>query len=260
MPDRRQLEAGLRRQLEALGDGAPAGWKVGLTSGAARDSMGAGFRPFGHIRAERVFDSGACIPLAGIRNPGIENELCFRLSRVLEGQVNRSQVLDAVESVAPAFELIERRLPPRASQAEHIADNLAHWGIVVGEERRCDWTRFPFRDLAVTLHLDGKAVQTVAADGHIDDHFASIAALAAQLAAFGRRIEAGARIITGSFTKQAVTRPCRYEGDFETGGLQGPTAQPRRTATARSSGAKADEANSRGQRSADIGRVAMEFT
>ena len=221
MPDRRQLEAGLQRQLDALGAGAPAGWKVGLTSGAARDSMGEGFRPFGHIHADRVFDSGARISLAGMRTPGIENELCFRLGRALEGQVSRSQVLDAVASVAPAFELIERRLPPNAAQAEHIADNLAHWGIVVGEQRQFDWERFPFAGLAIALHRDGEAVQRIAADGHIDDHFLSIAALAAQLAAFGRRIEAGARVITGSFTKQAVAGPCRYEGDFDVGGARG---------------------------------------
>ena len=217
MPDRRQLEAGLQRQLDALGAGAPAGWKVGLTSGTARDSMGEGFRPFGHIHSERVFDSGARIPLAGMCRPGIENELCFRLGRVLEGPVSRSQVIDAVASVAPAFELIERRLPPSAGQDEHLADNLAQWGIVVGEERQFDWECFPFSGLAVALHRDGEAVQQVAADGHIDDHFSSIAALAAQLAAFGRRIEAGARIITGSFTKQAVAGPCRYGGDFDAG-------------------------------------------
>lgn len=221
MPDRRQLEAGLQRQLDALGADAPAGWKVGLTSGAARDSMGEGFRPFGHIRADRVFDSGARIPLAGLRTPGIENELCFRLGRVLEGQVSRRQVLDAVASVAPAFELIERRLPADAGPVEHLADNLAQWGIVVGEERQLDWERSPFSGLAVALRRDGETVQRVAAAGHIDDHFSSIAALAAQLARCDQCLQAGARIITGSFTKQAVTGPCRYEGDFDAGAVQG---------------------------------------
>ena len=221
MPDRQQLEAGLQRQLDALGDRAPAGWKVGLTSGAARDSMGEGFRPFGHILPDRVFDSGARIPLAGLQTPGIENELCFRLGRALEGQVSRRQVLDAVASVAPAFELIERRLSAGAGQVEHLADNLAQWGIVVGEERQLDWECSPFSGLAVALRRDGEEVQRVAAAGHIDDHFASIAALAAQLARFDRCLDAGARIITGSFTKQAVAGPCRYEGDFDVGAAQG---------------------------------------
>ena len=221
MPDRGQLEAGLRRQLDALGGRVPGGWKVGLTSGAARDSMGEGFRPFGHILPDRVFDSGVRIPLAGLRTPGIENELCFRLGRALKGPVSHRQVLDAVASVAPAFELIERRLPAGAGQVAHLADNLAQWGIVVGEERQLDWEGSPFPAIAVALRRDGEEVQRVAAAGHIDNHFASIAALAAQLAVFGRRIEAGTWIITGSFTKQAVAGPCRYEGDFDVGAAQG---------------------------------------
>lgn len=221
MPDRQQLEAGLQRQLDALGDRAPAGWKVGLTSGAARDSMGEGFRPFGHILSDRVFDSGARIPLAGLQTPGIENELCFRLGGALEGPVSRRQVLDAVASVAPAFELIERRLPAGAGQVAHLADNLAQWGIVVGEERQLEWDRSQFPAIAVAMRREGEEVQRVAAAGHIDDHFASIAALAAQLARFDRCLDAGARVITGSFTKQAVVGPCRYEGDFDVGGVQG---------------------------------------
>ena len=44
-----ELYAGLERQLVALAGRKNAGWKVGLTSGQARDSMGAGFRPFGYI-------------------------------------------------------------------------------------------------------------------------------------------------------------------------------------------------------------------
>ena len=221
MPNRRQLEAGLQRQLDALGTRSPGGWKVGLTSGAARDSMGEGFRPFGYILSDRVFESGVRIPLAGMRSPGIENELCFTLGQALQGGVGRRRVLDAVATVAPAFELIERRLPPGASGVDHIADDLAQWGIVVGEGRQLDWERFPFSAIAVNLIRDGEAVQRVAAAGHIDDHFASIAALATQLAPFGRGIEAGARIITGSFTKQAVAGPCRYEGDFDAGEARG---------------------------------------
>ena len=54
-----ELYAGLERQLVALAGRKNAGWKVGLTSGQARDSMGAGFRPFGYILSERVFSSGA---------------------------------------------------------------------------------------------------------------------------------------------------------------------------------------------------------
>ena len=52
-----ELYSGLERQLVRLGARKNAGWKVGLTSGQARNSMGVGFRPFGYILAEtRLFN------------------------------------------------------------------------------------------------------------------------------------------------------------------------------------------------------------
>ena len=221
MTDQRAIDDGLRRQLAALGDRHIAGWKVGLTSGSARDSMGAGFRPFGYILPERVFTSGSSIPLAGIASPGIENELCFTLGRALEGDVGRREVLDAVDAVSPAFELNERRIGRNAPHAERLADGLAQWGIVVGAPRQLDWERFAFESIAVTLRCDGDLVDTVAAVGHIDDHFESLAALARQLWRFGRRIDAGARVITGSFTKHTVAGPSLFEGDFDAGDVAG---------------------------------------
>ena len=209
-----ELRDGLARQLARLGARAGAGWKVGLTSGIARDSMGAGFRPFGHILPERVFASGSAIPLAEFERVGVENELCFRLGAPLEGAVCRADAMVAVASVAPAFEINEQRLGRDASSAERLADNLNQWGVVVGEERRLDWRRFDFQALRVVLRRDGEAVETVAARGHIDDHFDSIAALARQLDRFGRSLDAGARVITGSYTRQSVTGPGCWRGDF----------------------------------------------
>lgn len=220
-PSQEELDEGLRRQLEALGECKPAGWKVGLTSGVARDSMGPGFRPFGFILPERVFPSGARIERAGIQTPGVENEFCFTMGRILGADATRDDAIAAVESVCAAFELNERRLTPGATTADRLADDLSQWGIVVGESRVLDWNAFPFADVSVRLSLDGGEIENVAAAGHIDDHFDSLAALARQLARFGRSLEPGHRVITGSFGKHAVTEACRLDGDFDAGAAKG---------------------------------------
>ena len=212
-------DAGLRRQLANLGARRIAGWKVGLTSGAARDSMGAGFRPFGYVLGERAFESGATIALAGFTHGavvrvGVENELCFRMGSTLAADASRADAMAAVETVAAGFEINEQRLARDAGVAERLADGLNQWGIVFGHERPLDWQSFDFGALSVSLSRDGEAVETVAADGHIDDHFDSIAALARQLARFGRSLTAGSRVITGSYTRQPVTEPGRWAGDF----------------------------------------------
>ena len=212
-------DEGLRRQLANLGDRPVAGWKIGLTSGVARDSMGEGFRPFGYILADRVFASGAVIPLAPFRQGedirvGVENELCFRMGKALSGDASADEARVAVASVAAGFEINEQRLPRDANVVDRLGDDLNQWGIVAGEDVVLDFGAFEFASLSVALSLNGAVVETVAARGHIDDHFDSIAALARQLGRFGRTLEAGSRVITGSYTRQRVADACRWEGDF----------------------------------------------
>lgn len=212
-------DEGLRRQLANLGDRPVAGWKIGLTSGVARDSMGEGFRPFGYILADRVFASGAVIPLAPFRQGedirvGVENELCFRMGKALSGDASADEARVAVASVAAGFEINEQRLPRDANVVDRLGDDLNQWGIVAGEDVVLDFGAFDFASLSVALSLNGAVVETVAARGHIDDHFASIAALARQLGRFGRTLEAGSRVITGSYTRQRIADACRWQGDF----------------------------------------------
>ena len=214
-------DAGLARQLERLGDRDVGGWKVGLTSGAARDGMGPGFRPFGYILEERVFRSGKRLALADFASVGadsvrvnVENELCFRLGEALPWDAGRDAAIAAVDCVAPAFEIGEARLPPGATAAERLADNLGQYAVVVGPEVRRPWAAFDFDALVVALKRNDALVQTVAAAGHIDDHFASIAALARQMARFGRRLAAGDRVITGSYTRHPVAAAGIYCGEF----------------------------------------------
>lgn len=209
-----ELHDGLRRQLEVLGDRPIAGWKVGLTSGRARNSMGEGFRPFGYILAERCFDSGDPIEMGNVRDVGIENELCFTFAHDLRKNANREDIGAAIASVAPAFEINEQRLDRSATTTERLADDLSQWGIVVGAGRRLVWSEFDFNELIVTLSRNGAEMETVAAAGHIDDHFDSLVALSRTLAKFDREILSGHRVITGSFTRQRVEAPGLWRGDF----------------------------------------------
>ena len=209
-----EREEALRRQLENLADRAVGGWKVGLTSGAARDSMGKGFRPFGYILRERIFETGTVLRLHDFERVGVENELCFRIRNTLRGEASRAEVIAALDGVHAAFEINEQRLGADASPTERIADNLNQWGIVVGHRESLDWQRFDFDQLAVSLLHNADTLHTVAAQGHIDDHFDSIATLVRQLDRFGRALEAGAHVITGSFTRHSIARAGVYRGKF----------------------------------------------
>jgi len=58
-------------------------------------------------------------------------------------------LINAVATVAPAFEINEQRLKSEATPQQRLEDNLSQWGIVVGEGRRLDWSAFPFDSLSV---------------------------------------------------------------------------------------------------------------
>ena len=220
--ERLSLEQGEAAQLEVLArwqarGEALGGWKVGLTSGRSRDAFGPGFRPFGYILASRIFTAGSRIERAPIRGCGVENEVCFLIGRELAGgNVGPGDARAAVHALAPAFEINETRLPAQADNGLRIADDLSQWGIVVGEMTRLS-SSVDLDRLTVELARDDAPLERVSAPGHIDDHFASIAALARELAKFGRGLHAGDHVITGAFTRQPVAATGRFEGRF--GGL-----------------------------------------
>ena len=124
------------------------------------------------------------------------------------------EVLQAIGGVSAAFEINETRLDASASKIDRLADDLSQWGIVVGESKSLDWKAFAFEEVEVNLARDGELVETVAALNHIDDHFDSLVALSATLGQFDRQIVAGNHIITGSYTRQRVSKPSDWKGDF----------------------------------------------
>ena len=209
-------EEGLRQQLERFADVPRGGWKVGLTSGGSRDVMGVGFRPFGHIAKDRIFESGATIDLSQVGDIGVENELCFLFSETVPPNADRTQLQHCIEALRPGFELNERRLGGDAGARDRLADNLSQYAIVVGTPI-ADFPHLDLAELAVTLRRDDAEIATVHSRGHIDDHYDSLLALVQVLARFDRRIEAGDHVITGAFARERVLTPAVWRGDFSLG-------------------------------------------
>ena len=66
------------------------GWKIGMTSGASRNAMGDGIRPFGFVRTSRIKTDGDRLPLGNLYHGGVENELCFEIGKHLGAGTRRS--------------------------------------------------------------------------------------------------------------------------------------------------------------------------
>ncbi len=197
---------------EAIG-----GWKIGMTSGASRNAMGEGVRPFGFVLASRVIRSGSTLPLPALHRGQVENELCLRLAEPLGAGATAASARAAVAAVLPAFEINQKRLPAGASAGLRVADNLSNWGIVVGEPVE------PIDNLDnLCVTLVGEAgditgpIESVSSQGHIDNHYQSLATLANRLAEFGHQLNPGDHVITGAYGKTPFAAG-RFAGEFDLG-------------------------------------------
>jgi 2-keto-4-pentenoate hydratase len=209
------LDEGQALQLELLNRWLDAGesvggWKIGMTSGASRNAMGDGIRPFGFVLASRIKSDHAQLRLPALHNGGVENELCVVIGETLGSGCTAAHARETIAGVAPGFEINQRRLPGDAPAGLRVADDLSNWGIVAGDPVTAPDA---LADLIVTLYKDGEEIGRVASAGHIDDHFESIATLANRLAQFGHALQPGQRVITGAYARTPFATG-KFRGDF----------------------------------------------
>lgn len=205
------LQLAVLNRLVAAGERL-AGWKVGLTSGPRRDVMGRDFRPFGYLLESRLLCSGDALGIRQITSGYLEPELCLVLGAPLRGDdIDPDAARAAVRAIAPAFELNERRLRPGVDDATTIADGLGNWGIVVGAEGP---VHSGLTETTVDLWLDDVLVATMTPGESMDDPFLSLSRLCALLHRYGRGLEVGQRVITGSFCNRTVQGPGTWRAHF----------------------------------------------
>ena len=214
-----ELDAALRVQLDILGrkvagGATQGGWKIGLTSERVRARYGTEARPFGHLMAGDMYATGAEVSLARFPHAAIEPELCLVIGQTLQGGgITPQQARAAVRGLCPGYELNQDRARGVKDFPLAVADNLSQWGIVTGEEVPLD-DAFDPAGLRVTLARDGEQVSEAIGRDVIDDHFLSLSILANTLAEYGLRLEAGMRVITGSFSKHEVAAGQSWEAEF----------------------------------------------
>lgn len=217
---RLSFDEALRVQLDILerrlADGEQlAGWKIGLTSASVRAHFDTERQPFGHILKSGVISSPGEVALDELAvGCGVEPELCVTMGSDLRGPgVTAGEARAAVASIAPGMEINQKRSGGVTDFELSVADNLTQWAIVQGPASPVTHD-FDSDALRVTMSCNGEARADVVGRDVIDDHFVSIATLANVLGEYGRRLEAGQRLITGSFSKHDVSRGEEWRAEF----------------------------------------------
>jgi 2-keto-4-pentenoate hydratase len=204
----------LRRRI-ARGD-AQAGWKVGLTSDAMRAQWGIPEPCLGVLLRSGHRASGARFAFDALIAPGIENELCLTMGDTLRGPgVTADDVRRAIATVEPALEIVEVRGDFSGDLALAMADNAQQKAFVTGTATAFDpSTALERATVAVRF---GDAVRDRASGAEVmGSPLNSVAWLANKLAEFGLALEAGSKVMSGSFTRQyAVARGDTVVAAFE---------------------------------------------
>jgi 2-keto-4-pentenoate hydratase len=209
-----RIQLGLLDRYVAAGE-RHAGWKVGLTAPVIQAQFGMHEPVMGFLLESGHRDSDAVFRFEELIEPGFENELCLTVGAPLAGPgVTRAQAAASIVAVQPAFEIIEGRGDFRADLALALTDNSQQKAFVTGPSSRLPsgwapgWT-------AVEVLANGATLERATGSERTGDPVAAVAWLANKLAEHGRRIEAGHRIMSGSFTRQyPIARGDRIEARF----------------------------------------------
>ncbi len=214
--DRLTLDEAYRIQLGVMARRIAAGerqigWKVGLTAVPIQQQFGFHEPVFGCILESRP--SGHVFRRDELIRPGFEPELCLRVGQALSGEVDVPTVRRAIDAVYPALEIIETRGDFVAQIAVAMADNAQQKTVVLGEPVALG--DLALDAVAATVRINGAAVATGRGDAVLGNPLNSVVWLARKLKEFGRGIEAGEIIMSGSFTRQFPIAPGdRVEVDF----------------------------------------------
>lgn len=214
--DRLDLDQAYRIQLGMITRRVAAGerqigWKVGLTAPAIQQQFGFHEPVFGCILDSKP--SGHVFRRDELIRPGFEPELCLRVRETLHGDLDMATARRAIDALYPSLEIIETRGDFTAQIAVAMADNAQQKTVVLGAP-------VPLGDLALesvgaTVRINGNVVATGRGDAVLGNPLNSVIWLARKLQQFGRSIQPGEIIMSGSFTRQFPIEPgARVEVEF----------------------------------------------
>ncbi|MEJ0016349.1 MAG: fumarylacetoacetate hydrolase family protein [Acetobacteraceae bacterium] len=206
--DRLSLDEAYRIQLGMIARRVAAGerqigWKVGLTAPAIQQQFGFHEPVFGCILDSKP--SGHVFARDELIRPGFECELCLRVDQALSGTIDMATARRAIGAVHPSLEIIETRGDLSAQIALAMADNAQQKTVILGAPVALGDRAL--EQVGVTVRINDSIVATGRGDAVLGNPLNSVVWLARKLGEFGRSIQPGEIIMSGSFTRQFPIEP-----------------------------------------------------
>jgi len=210
-----EIQLGLLNRYVAAGD-AHVGWKVGLTSKATQSQFGLYEPIFGFLLRGGAKPSETAFAWSELIRPGFEHELCLTVGKTLQGPgVTPEQARAAISAAAPALEIVELRGDPRRDLSLVLTDNAGQKAFVTGEPTAPISGNVDLGKVTVNVFVNGTHMEQAQGAEVLGNPAESVAWLANKLAEFGRCLDAGMQVMSGSFTRlYAATKGDYVEARF----------------------------------------------
>lgn len=186
----------LVREL-AAGGTTVVGWKAGLGAPATRAALGLAAPLIGLLLDATEERTGTTVPIATWQRPLAEAEVAVRLGRDVAIDASPTDVLDAVDALAPAIKLVDLSPPPE-DPAIVLAGNIFHRAWLTGPFASLDGPlELRGRTMTVRMHDEGPVV--VEALEALTGPAGTVLAETARMSALiGRGLRAGDVVLLGS--------------------------------------------------------------
>lgn len=185
--------------------GSPlAGWKVGATAPKVQEIYGADEPFYGPFYQPDVYASPAQPSSGSFGHHCIECEFAFRFARDLaprDEKFSRAEILDAIDVLIPAFELISPRFDTllQDNVALAAADCALNGGMVLGQPVE-NWRQLELESHPVVLTVDDEKIAEGTGANVLGHPFNVLDWLANTLPERGLGLKAGEIVSTGTCT------------------------------------------------------------
>jgi len=186
-----------------------AGYKIGLTTPRMQAMCGIEEPIVGAVLASRLRAAPATVSVGDYVRLGVESEIALRIGRPFPaGEVPADQVLDYVDGVCAAFELVDDSGADyaRLAAAPLVADSAWHAGLVTGQVASPGGLG-SLRDLKGVLTRDGETVDTGTSSDVLGDPANALAWVVRHLARRGQTLRPGQWVSTGSIVPTKFVEP-----------------------------------------------------
>lgn len=174
------------------------GLKMGFTSRAKMEQMGASDLIWGRLTDAMLVEDGASISLARFVDPRVEPGIAFLTRKPLAGRISTLQALEAVEAIAPALEIVDSRYQNSGSSlTDVVADNSSSSAFTVGP---WNWHGEALDNLGLVLSVNGRARAFGSTAAILGDPVRSLVSAARLAAESGEAVEAGSIVLAGGAT------------------------------------------------------------